>query len=111
MLWVIFGYAVARRNPALRWFHIFSLFYGIFIEVAPWPCPLTIAEQWLETRAGITAYQQPFLVHYLEAFIYPDIPDAVLIVGAVLVCGVNLWLYARRAWRLRTVNPRTEPPA
>ena len=104
ILWVIFGYAVAQRKAVLRWFHIASLFYGIVIEIAPWPCPLTIAEQWLETRAGIVPYRQPFLVHYLEAFIYPNIPDALLIVGAVLVCGVNLWLYARRFWRLRALD-------
>ncbi len=94
--WVIFGYAAARNRPFLRWVHIGSLLYGILIEVAPWPCPLTLLEQWLEARAGITPYRQPFLIHYLEAVVYPDIPEWTLIVGAIAVCGVNLWLYGRR---------------
>jgi hypothetical protein len=79
----------------LRWIHIGLLCYGVFIEVAPFPCPLTLAEQWLETQAGITPYQQPFLVHYLEAVIYPDIPEAVLVSYAAVVCAVNFGLYAR----------------
>jgi len=99
ILWVVFGYVLARNRRALRWLHISSLVYGIFIEVAPWPCPLTLAEQWLEIKAGITPYRQPFLVHYLEALIYPDIPDSALISGAVAVCALNLWQYARRRRR------------
>jgi hypothetical protein len=46
--WVIFGWLVARNRSVLRWFHFGSLIYGIFIEIAPWPCPLTLLEQWLE---------------------------------------------------------------
>lgn len=99
IVWVIFGYFVARNHRTLRWLHIASLFYGIFIEVAPWPCPLTLAEQWFEAKAGIAPYSQPFLVHYLEALIYPDIPESALIAGAVAVCALNLWLYLRRRWR------------
>lgn len=96
ILWVIFGYAVARKRRVLRWLHIASLFYGVVIEMAPWPCPLTLAEQALETKAGVTPYQGSFLVHYLEAVIYPDIPESALIAGALVVCGINLWLYTRR---------------
>src|ERR1039457_1678539 len=48
IVWVIFGWLVARNRPVLRWFHFGSLIYGIFIEIAPWPCPLTLLEQWLE---------------------------------------------------------------
>ena len=40
--WVIFGWWVARNRPVLRWFHFGSLIYGILIEIAPWPCPLTL---------------------------------------------------------------------
>ena len=45
IVWVIFGCLVTRNRPLLRWFHILSLLYGILIEIGPWPCPLTIAEQ------------------------------------------------------------------
>ncbi len=93
--WVIFGWVVARTRPWLRWLHLASLVYGVFIEVAPWPCPLTLLENYLEALAGIATYHGPFLLHYLDALVYPDVPEATLVVFALAVCGVNLWLHAR----------------
>jgi Protein of Unknown function (DUF2784) len=94
--WVIFGWLVARKRRAWRWLHLGSVIYGMVIELAPWPCPLTLLEQWLEGQAGMNPYQQPFLIHYLEALVYPDIPVWLLIGCAMLVCGINLYLHARR---------------
>jgi hypothetical protein len=75
IIWVIFGWLVSRNRPVLRWLHFASLIYGIFIEIAPWPCPLTLLEQHLESLAGIAPYREPFLVHYLDAVVYPDIAE------------------------------------
>lgn len=102
ILWVILGWLVARNRPVLRWLHFASLIYGVFIEIAPWPCPLTLIEQHLEVLAGIAPYRQPFLVHYLEATVYPDVPEGVLVSIAVAVCGANLYFHVRRL-RGRTV--------
>ena len=96
IVWVIFGWLVARKRPALRWFHFGSLIYGIFIEIAPWPCPLTLLELWLESKADAAVYGEPFLIHCLEAAVYPDVPERVLVCLVVAVCMVNLYLYARR---------------
>jgi hypothetical protein len=41
---------LAKNGPSER------LIYGIFIEIAPWPCPLTLLEQWLESKAGATVH-------------------------------------------------------
>jgi len=38
----------------LRWLHVGCLVWGILIELLLWICPLTRAENWLETRAGIS---------------------------------------------------------
>jgi uncharacterized protein DUF2784 len=43
--WVVFGAAVTRERPLLSGVHIVSLIYGAVIMNAPWPCPLTLAEQ------------------------------------------------------------------
>jgi hypothetical protein len=95
--WVILGVLVARHRPALRFLHIVSLVYGIFIEVVPWlPCPLTNAEQWFEARGGVEPYHGPFLVHYLDALIYPNVPVMLLIICAVAVCAGNLGVYVYR---------------
>jgi hypothetical protein len=103
--WVILGAMLTRHRPLLRFLHIGSLIYSIFIEVLPWPpCPLTVLEQWLEERAGIDPYRGPFLVHYLDAAVYPDIPVMVLIVCAVAVCVFNLAVYIVRYRRRQTAG-------
>lgn len=95
--WVVLGALLTRNRPQLRLFHIGSLIYSILIEILPWPpCPFTVLEQWLEARAGIDPYRGPFLVHYLDATVYPDIPVMVLIVCAVTVCLFNLGVYIVR---------------
>src|SRR5438477_5032497 len=52
ILWVVFGALLTRSRPVLRWLHIISLLWGIATELLPWPCPLTLLENWLERRAG-----------------------------------------------------------
>ena len=95
ILWVIFGVLVARSRPLLRWAHITCLIWGILIEVLPWPCPLTLLENWLESRAGVEPYQGGFLLHYLDALVYPNASPVLLTVAGVVVCSLNLALYAR----------------
>jgi Protein of Unknown function (DUF2784) len=101
ILWVIFGAAVTGRHALLRWLHIASLFWGIWIEAGPWPCPLTQLENWLELRAGVDSYTGGFLLHYLDRIVYPDIPPLWLTEPAVVVAIVNVGVYARRYHRAR----------
>ncbi len=101
ILWVMFG---ALVTPGLRWLgalHLASLVYGIMIELGPWPCPLTLAENSFEARAGIAPYQGPFLLHYLDAIVYPNFSPALLTAAGVAVCAANLLLYGRRFARAR----------
>lgn len=94
ILWVIGGVLVVRRYPRLKWVHIASLAYSIFVEIVPWPpCPLTVLEQMLEERAGIAAYHGSFLVHYLDTLVYPNLPLALLVGVAVGFCAANLVYY------------------
>jgi len=103
ILWVIFGVLFTRRRRLLRALHITSLVYSILIEVLPWPpCPLTVLEQWLEDRAGIVSYHEPFLVHYLDALVYPNVPVGLLVGCAVAVCLFNLVVYVFRYARRDT---------
>jgi len=53
--WVMLGWTVTRGRSVLRMLHIASLIYAIVIESVPWPpCPLTLAENWLEARGDRT---------------------------------------------------------
>ena len=97
IVWVIFGAFFTRSHPLLRWLHILSLAWGILIEFLPWPCPLTLLENWLEAEAGVQPYQGGFLLHYLDTLVYPDISPTALTVVGVIVCGMNLGYYGR-AW-------------
>ena len=98
ILWVVFGALLTRSRPVLRWLHIASLVWGILTELLPWPCPLTVLENWLEARAGVQPYQGGFLLHYLDNLVYPDISASVLTVAGVVICALNLMFYARQMW-------------
>jgi hypothetical protein len=94
---VLLGWTVTRYRPILRTLHIASVVYAIVIELVPWPpCPLTVAETWLEARAGIEPAHGPFLVHVLDAVVYPDLPEWLVVGCAVLVCMGILSAYLRR---------------
>ena len=101
VLWVVAGALLTRSRPVLRWAHIASLVWGIFFEISPWSCPLTALENWLESQAGIQPYQGGFLLHYLDALVYPDISATVLMIAGVAVCVFNLSVYARRFWKAK----------
>ncbi|MFZ0303946.1 MAG: DUF2784 domain-containing protein [Terracidiphilus sp.] len=95
---VIFGAFWTRGRPAWSAVHIVTLLWGIAVEAGPWPCPLTLAEQYFESRAGWSAYHGSFLLHYLDAIVYPNLPGWVVTVAGVAICGLNLGIYG---WRLR----------
>jgi hypothetical protein len=99
ILGVIFGALFTRGRPLLRRIHIVSLVWGLLIEIFPWTCPLTYAENWLEQRAGITPYQGGFLLHYLDSLVYPDVPPLLLTLAAVVVVAANFAIYWRRGRR------------
>jgi len=104
ILWVALGALFTRGRPVLRWFHIASLVYGIPLEILDWSCPLTSLEDWLRGRAGAPTYAGGFLLHYLDAFVYPDVPPSLLTVCAVAVCLFNLGIYAVRFRRRRVAG-------
>lgn len=95
---VIFGTLWTRGRPLWSAIHIFALLWGIVAEVSPWPCPLTLAEQYFEARVGPPLYQGSFLLHYLDAIVYPNLPFWVVTSAGVAVCALNLGIYY---WRFR----------
>jgi len=101
ILWVVFGALLTRSRPILRWLHIASLVWGMVTELLPWPCPLTVLENWLEAKAGVQPYQGGFLLHYLDKLVYPDISATVLTVAGVVICALNLAFYGRQIWIAR----------
>jgi hypothetical protein len=101
IVWVIFGALLTRSRPILRWLHIASLIWGILTELLPWPCPLTLLENWFEKKGGVEPYRGGFLLHYMDRLVYPDLSATVLTVAGVIVCAVNLAFYGRQIWSAR----------
>lgn len=104
ILAVIFGAFFTRGRPVWTALHIASLLWGIAVELGPWPCPLTLAEQYLEAHAGMQAYRGSFLMHYLDRIVYPNLPWWLVASVGASVCVLNLGIYAwrfRRVWMLR----------
>ncbi|HUY82814.1 MAG TPA: DUF2784 domain-containing protein [Acidobacteriaceae bacterium] len=101
ILAVIFGVFFTRGRPVWTALHVLSLCWGVIVEVGPWPCPLTLAEQHFEALAGMQAYHGSFLLHYLDRIVYPNLPW--WLVGSVgaSVCALNLGIYAWRFYRWR----------
>jgi hypothetical protein len=95
---VIFGALWTRGRPVWTVLHILALAWGIITEVSPWPCPLTLAEQYFEARIGASSYHGSFLLHYLDALVYPNLPSWVITTAGVAVCALNLGIYC---WRFR----------
>ncbi len=94
--WVIFGAFFTRGRRRLAALHVATLVYGVIIEIFGFWCPLTALENWLEVRGGVSGYRGPFLLHYLDAVVYPNVSPNILVAGAVAVSVLNLWIYAQR---------------
>lgn len=103
VLWilaVIFGAAFTRGRPVWSALHVASLIWGIIVEVGPWPCPFTLAEQYFEARAGIQAYQGSFLLHYVDKIVYPNVPWWLIATVGASICALNLGIYFSRLRRV-----------
>jgi hypothetical protein len=98
LLLVIFGALWTRGRPWWSAAHILALLWGIAVEAGPWPCPLTFAEEYFKARAGAAAFQGSFLLHCLDAIVWPNLPDGALTIFGLSVCVFNLGIYG---WRFR----------
>ena len=53
----------------------FGLALGSLGRDKPMALSSTLAEQYFESRAGWTPFHGSFLLHYLDAIVYPTFPD------------------------------------
>ena len=93
ILFVITGAFWLRRRPRGRLLHLISVIYSLAIEVFRWICPLTYLEQAFWKRAGASAYEGAFLIHYLEKLIYLQAPQWLLVSAAAVLLIVTLAFY------------------
>ena len=91
---VIFGALWTRGRPVWSGFHILALLWGIVVEAGPWPCPLTLVEQFFEIHAGLAATTAAFCSTPSTLSFTPMFQQWVVTVIGVAVCACNLGIYA-----------------
>ena len=107
ILWVVFGVFWTSGRRWLTVFHIASLVWGILVEVGPWPCPLTMAEDFFQRRADLVSSGGNFLRHSISSLVYPNVSVVLLTIFCVAVCVANLAIYAWRAFRWIRRHPHS----
>lgn len=104
ILFVGIGALAVARWPALLPVHLAAACWGVLVEVAGLPCPLTRLELALRRAAGQAGYTGGFIDHYVAAAIYPaglTRPMQVAIGAAVLAANAALYY---RIWHHRAMH-------
>lgn len=101
---VVLGVFFTRGRPRLAAAHVAALAWGVCVEAFDFWCPLTMLENRLEARGGVSPYGGPFLLHYLDALVYPNLSATLLTAGSVAFCVFNLFIYARRFLNHRSLG-------
>ena len=96
ILFVVAGAALVARRRRLLPLHLAAVTWGIAIEAAGAPCPLTGLENHLRVLAGAAGYAGGFVDHYLVGLIYPSGLTRAMQWGlAAAVLALNAVLYLR----------------
>jgi hypothetical protein len=95
VLFVLFGALLALRWPIVKWVHIPSVVWSIWIQFTGGFCPLTPLEIWLREKSGEGGYDTGFIEYYIGALIYPgEIPPMAHAILGVFLLLMNLVIYA-----------------
>lgn len=89
--YVVLGGFLGLRD--VRWLlpHLVTVVWGVVGTMTRLPCPLTELEKWLNTVAGASTYDGPFIAHYLAGTLYPaDAQTLVWQATAAVVAGSYL---------------------
>jgi hypothetical protein len=95
ILFVVLGALAVARHRALLPLHLAAAAWGVAIEAAGSPCPLTYVEIRLRLLAGEAGYGGGFVEHYLVSLIYPaGLTRGTQYILALAVLALNAGLYA-----------------
>ena len=112
---VVAGGLLVLRWPRIAWLHVPAAFWGAWIEMAGWVCPLTPLENRLRAAAGESGYPTSFVEHYLLPILYPSgLTRDVQWMLAAVVIAVNAGVYTlvlRRRRRLSAKRGSATRPA
>jgi hypothetical protein len=95
------------RAPLLRWAHLAAI---VVVVAQAWlgvHCPLTLLENWLRRQARNAGYVRSFMEHWVQQWLYHDLPTWVFVLAYTLFALLVLWLWRRwppRAWGARAAR-------
>ncbi|WET79472.1 DUF2784 domain-containing protein [Amycolatopsis sp. QT-25] len=100
LVFIGFGGFLAWRWPKVIFAHVFFAAWGVLVNVFPWPCPLTAAENYFRHQQGLGDLPGGFNAYYLYDTVFPrsSLPFVVVIAMATVIVSY-VGAYQRRRHR------------
>jgi hypothetical protein len=100
LLFIGFGGFLAWRWPKVIFAHVFFAAWGVLVNVFPWPCPLTAAENYFRHQQGLGDLPGGFNAYYLYDTVFPrsSLPLVVVIAMATVIIS---YVGTVQRWRHR----------
>jgi len=88
-----------------RYLHLLGILYVSLLAVMGKYCPLTIWENALrEKHESGLAYSGPFIIHYIEKLVYPDINPWFIRIATALIAISTIIIFIIRPPQKRQLN-------
>jgi hypothetical protein len=101
ILFLIFGFVFALKGSRIAYVHLGGLMFALILNALGWFCPLTHLEYYLRSLHGApSADSTSFIARGVEKFVYPDIPEALLRGGEIILTVLYLFAYGYRARKM-----------
>jgi hypothetical protein len=103
ILFLVFGFVFALKGSRIAYVHLGGLMFALILNALGWYCPLTHLEYYLRSLHGVHAADSTsFIARGVEKFVYPDIPEALLRGGEIILTLLYLIVYGywakKRGW-------------
>ena len=69
IVFVVIGSFLCLIKTKLLIVHLFSVAWGVYIELSGQICPLTYLENWFLKKAGLIGYNEGFVSKYIFKFL------------------------------------------
>lgn len=105
ILFILFGIIFAFKQWKIAILHLAGLIFAFILNIKGWYCPLTYLENYLRSlHDPETSYAGAFIIKQLDRFIYPDLPEKFMRVGAIVLVCLYILGYAYLAKKHKFLN-------
>jgi hypothetical protein len=105
ILFLLFGFIFALKRWRIAILHLAGLIYAFTLNIMGWYCPLTHLENYLRSLHDPgTPYAGAFIIRQVDRFIYPDLPEKIIRLGAIILVCLYIFGYAYLAKKYDILN-------